>query len=75
MFCGSAAGESLPPFVVYKSINMWDTWAQNGPLGARYANSKSGWFEAATFMNGLKLYFYHPLKNCPGRKWSLVTIC
>lgn len=33
MFCGSAAGESLPPFVVYKSINMWDTWAQNGPWG------------------------------------------
>lgn len=68
MFCGSAAGESLPPFVVYKSINMWDTWAQNGPLGARYANSKSGWFEAASFNEWFETLLLPRLRKLPGKK-------
>lgn len=42
--CGS--GERLPPFVVYKAI----LGMKNGPPGTRYSISKSGWFEAQTFV-------------------------
>lgn len=42
MFCGSAAGEMMPPFVVYKAANLYKPWYQNGPKGARYTVSQSG---------------------------------
>lgn len=49
MFCGSAAGELLPPYTVYKAEHMWSTWVENGPEGARYNRSKSGWFDSICF--------------------------
>lgn len=49
MFAGTAAGELLPPYVVYKSENMWDTWREGGPKGSRYNRSKSGWFDGNIF--------------------------
>ena len=51
MFCGSAAGNVLPPYVVYKSDHLWDLWTQGGLKGARYNRSKSGWFDAVTFQD------------------------
>uniref|UniRef100_A0A8D8XY63 DDE-1 domain-containing protein n=2 Tax=Cacopsylla melanoneura TaxID=428564 RepID=A0A8D8XY63_9HEMI len=47
MMAGSATGELLPPFVVYKSTRLWSTWVEGGPKGTRYANTPSGWFETA----------------------------
>ena len=49
MIAGNAAGDVLPPYVVYKSKHLWDTWTYNGPPGTRYANTASGWFESETF--------------------------
>ena len=49
MVCGSAAGELLPPFVCYKSENLYDGWTLGGPKGEVYSNTKSGWFEMKTF--------------------------
>ncbi|KAJ8932024.1 hypothetical protein NQ314_015018 [Rhamnusium bicolor] len=31
MFCGSASGILLPPYVIYKSEHMWDRWTENDP--------------------------------------------
>jgi len=45
MFCGSAAGEFLPPYVVYKATNHYKCWMVGGPKGARYNHSPSGWFD------------------------------
>lgn len=57
MFCGSAAGDILPPYVVYKSDHLWDLWTEGGLKGARYNRSKSGWFDAVTFQDWfLKLF-------------------
>ncbi|KAJ8909547.1 hypothetical protein NQ315_012741 [Exocentrus adspersus] len=39
MFCGSADGTLLPPYVIYKSIHLYDTWKEHGPAGAL----KSAW--------------------------------
>ena len=48
MFAGTASGHLLPPFVVYKANNMYMEWS-TGPPGARYASSKSGWFDETSF--------------------------
>ena len=42
MFCGSASGQVLPPYVVYKSEHLWTTWTESGPRNARYNRSRSG---------------------------------
>ncbi len=49
MFCGTATGELLPVYVVYKAINMWNTWTVGGPKGAQFNHSKSGRFDALSF--------------------------
>lgn len=49
MFCGSASGEILDPYVVYKALNLYDTWSVGGPAHTRYNRSKSGWFESNIF--------------------------
>ncbi|KAG8232065.1 hypothetical protein J437_LFUL011561 [Ladona fulva] len=41
MFCGNAAGLSIPPYIVYKAEHLWTTWVENGPMGTRY-NRTSG---------------------------------
>lgn len=35
MFCGSATGKMLPPYVVYKSVHLYETWMQGGPPHTR----------------------------------------
>lgn len=49
MVCGSAAGELAPIYVNYKAEKMWSTWTENGPPGARYNRTKSGWFDHKIF--------------------------
>jgi hypothetical protein len=45
MLCSLAAGIMLPPYVVYKSGNLYDNWCMGGPKNAVYMNSQSGWFD------------------------------
>lgn len=49
MFAGTASGYLLPPYIVYKAENMYNGWTENGPKGARYNRSKSGWFDGRIF--------------------------
>lgn len=49
MFACSASGVLLPPYIVYKSDNLWQTWTENGPPKARYNRSRSGWFDTSLF--------------------------
>lgn len=48
-FAGTASGYILPPYIVYKAENMYNGWTKNGPKGARYNRSKSGWFDGRIF--------------------------
>lgn len=68
MIAGNAAGDLLPPYVVYKSKHLWDTWTENGPPGARYANTQSGWFESHTFVDWFMSLLLPKLKNILGKK-------
>jgi len=68
MFCGNAEGEVIPPYVVYKAESMWTTWTENGPTGARYNRSKSGWFDALCFEDWFRSLLLPRLKKShPGK--------
>ena len=51
MFSGNAAGEYLPPMVVYKNASCitYTGWTLGGPNGAIYDATESGWFDSRTF--------------------------
>jgi len=68
MFCGSASGDMLPAYVVYKAENLWSTWTEGGPKGTRYNRSRSGWFDACCFNNWFETLFVRHARNLPGKK-------
>lgn len=80
MFCGSASGVLLPPYVIYKSEHLWDRWTENGPKGdpccqdrccssgSRYNRTKSGWIEASCFTDWFRSTFLPHAMNLPGKK-------
>lgn len=68
MFCGNALGETLPPYVVYKSTHLYDSWTTGGPDGTRYNRSKSGWFEATIFEDWFEFLLLPRLKKIEGVK-------
>jgi len=49
MYAAAADGTLLPPYVVYKAVNMHDLWTMGGPPKARYNRSPSGWFDMDSF--------------------------
>lgn len=51
MFAATASGTLLPPYICYKAKNTYPTWRENGPKGAGYDCSPSGWFNAQIFEN------------------------
>lgn len=68
MFAGSGSGVILPPYVVYKSKELYNTWIENGPRGTRYNRSKSGWFDSICFEDWLRTIAVPYLKKLPGKK-------
>ncbi|CAB3255471.1 unnamed protein product [Arctia plantaginis] len=54
MIAAAADGSLLPPYVVYKAQNMYDTWRQNGPKNCRYSCTPSGWFDGNTFQDWVR---------------------
>ena len=42
MFCGSASGELMPPYVVYRGNYCYPTWGQGGAPGVHYGATPSG---------------------------------
>jgi len=67
MFCGNAAGEVLPPYVVYKAESLWSTWMEHGPPHTRYNRSKSGWFDSTCFEDWFMSMLLPRLKKTEGR--------
>jgi hypothetical protein len=54
LVCGSAVGNLLPPFVIYKGKFIHDTWCFGGPKGTHFGVSKSGWMEDYLLQNWLE---------------------
>lgn len=80
MICGSANGTMLPPYIIYKSIYLYDTWKENGPVGkpcceqpccsrgARFNRTISGWIDAVTFRDWFISTFLPHAKRLQGQK-------
>lgn len=54
LLAANAAGEKLPPLIVFRGKNVWDSWMSPDPTafeGTTYAATKNGWMEAETFTN------------------------
>ena len=68
MFCGSASGQILPLYVVYKSEHLWTTQTEGGPQNTRYNRSNSGWFDANTFADWFEFTFIPHCRTLDGRK-------
>jgi hypothetical protein len=49
LLAGSGAGKFLAPYVMYKSMNIYDSWCSGGPKGTVYSCSPSGWFDMHSF--------------------------
>ncbi|XP_075990155.1 uncharacterized protein LOC142985794 [Anticarsia gemmatalis] len=68
MMACTAVGEIIPPYVVYKAQNLFDTWTKSGPKGVRYNRSQSGWFDANIFHDWVTTMIFPFFENKPGKK-------
>ncbi|XP_045766027.1 uncharacterized protein LOC123867805 [Maniola jurtina] len=68
MFAITAAGECLPPYVVYKAEHLYTQWTLNGPKGTRFNRSKSGWFDSHLFEDWFESMILPWAQNKPGKK-------
>lgn len=71
MFAASADGNVLPPYIVYKAQNLYESWTVGGVKGARYNKSLSGWFDQITFGDWVKKIAIPALKDLPGKKFLI----
>lgn len=72
MYAGTADGQLLPEYVVYKAENMWNTWTIGGPTGTRYNRSRSGWFDNVCFEDW---FFTVVIPFLRGKEGQKVSIC
>lgn len=68
MMCGSASGEMLPPYVIYKAKYVRDTWTEGGPEDALYHATPSGWIDSFLFTDWFKKIALPYLKQLEGKK-------
>ena len=68
MYCGSATGELLPCYVVYKSEHLRSTWTEGAPPGTRFNRTRSGWFDACCFTDWFERVFIPHARKLDGRK-------
>lgn len=54
MFAVTASGVNLNPYVVYKAERLQQAWLEGGPVDVAYNRTKSGWFDAETFVDWFK---------------------
>lgn len=80
MICGSADGALLPPYIIYKSTHLYDTWKERGIVGkpcceepccsrgCRYNRTTSGWIDTPTFRDWFMTCFLPHAKRLEGKK-------
>lgn len=68
MMAISASGALLPPYVVYKSVHLYPTWVEGGPIGTVYNRTKSGWFDGPTFDDWFDRILLPHFKTLRGKK-------
>ena len=69
--CCSAAGEYMPPYILFKakSNRFVYSWVNDGPNGALYNTSPSGWMEVDQF-NAWFNEFVNFVSKCSELNWA-----
>ncbi len=75
MFCGSAAGEMLPPYVVYKGANVYEAWSQRGPLELSTQQRHLAGSTSSPTRTGSRRCSCPMSDVCQAKNCSPVTIC
>lgn len=65
LVCGNAAGEILPPFIIYSAKNLNPQWTFGGPSDSAYAVSESGWITKNLFYEWFKVFVNHTAVSKP----------
>ena len=63
-----AAGQILPPYVVYRGANVYEEWCTGGPKGTVYTATQSGWFDSFSFLDWFKKSFLPSIRRLQGKK-------
>lgn len=71
MFSATGCGQMLPPYVVYKATNMYDSWREGGPDGCRFNRTKSGWFDNYCFSDYIETIVLPFLRRLDGKKYMI----
>jgi len=66
--CCNAKGEFLPPYILFKAEHLYDSWCENGPKGARYQVSSSGWMDQSIFFDWFSTLFVPRVEQLEGHK-------
>jgi hypothetical protein len=59
LICGNAAGEILPPYIIYSAKTLKPQWTIGGPEGSSFAVSESGWITESLFVDWLKWFIQY----------------
>lgn len=68
MFCCTASGRMLPPYVLYKGSNCYPSWGKGGPKGTAYTSTASGWMDMVCFEDWFIKILLPDAKRRPGIK-------
>ena len=60
--CASAAGDIMPPYIVYSGKNLYQAWTVGGVQGSRYNTSSNGWMETDVYLDWFE---HHFIPNLP----------
>jgi hypothetical protein len=71
MLCGSGVGKMLPPYIVYKGLNMYAPWCKRGVKNTQYGSTKSGWFDIITFTDWFVNVFLPVARRLMEKVWLL----
>ncbi|CAF4694793.1 unnamed protein product, partial [Rotaria sp. Silwood2] len=63
MFCASATGVLLPPFVINKSKRLFQEWCVKGPPSTGFENSDNGRMNQRLFCRWFEQIFLEHTKN------------
>ena len=57
--CMNAAGEFIPPMLIFKRVRMNDYLKKGAPLGTVFGCSKNGWITSELFLQWLEHFIKH----------------
>ena len=63
LFCTSASGEFLPPLILHKARNLYQTWTTDGPPKVTYSCTPNGWMHDEAFEKWVMNSFIPDVKH------------